>query len=70
VEFRIGKIAAKCSSCGSTQFKRDPDEKSGPQARFYCALCSTGTLYADLIVQIGQEAVRSSKESRSARHKR
>ena len=70
MKFRIGKISAKCSSCGSTQFKADPDEQSGPRARFYCALCSTGTLYSSLIVQIGQETVRRSKESRGARHRR
>jgi len=56
MQFRIGKISAKCSSCDSTQFKADPEDYSGPLARFYCAVCGTAMQYADLIAQIGKQA--------------
>ncbi|TMH49661.1 MAG: hypothetical protein E6H62_15385 [Betaproteobacteria bacterium] len=70
MQFRIGKISAKCSSCDSTQFKADPEDYSGPLARFYCAVCGTAMQYADLISQIGKQAAPLSKESRAARPKR
>ncbi|TMH95168.1 MAG: hypothetical protein E6H44_02115 [Betaproteobacteria bacterium] len=69
MQFRIGKISAKCSSCDSTQFKPDPEDYSGPLARFYCAVCGTAMQYADLIAQIGQAAP-PSKEARIPRRKR
>ena len=69
MQFRIGKISAKCS-CGSTQFKADPEDHSGPLARFYCAVCGTAMQYADLIAQIGQQAAPPSKEARVPRRKR
>ncbi len=70
MQFRIGKISAKCSSCGSTQFKADPEDHSGPLARFYCALCGTATQYSELIAQIGQQAAPRSKEGRGPQRKR
>jgi hypothetical protein len=69
MEFRIGKISAKCS-CGSTQFKADPEDLSGPLARFYCARCGTGMLYSELIAQIGKQGAPRSNEGRAARPKR
>jgi ribosomal protein S27AE len=69
MQFRIGRISAKCS-CGSTQFKADPEDLSGPLARFYCARCGTGMPYAELIAQIGQQAAPRSKEGGAARRKR
>jgi transposase-like protein len=70
MQFRIGKISAKCSSCGSTQFKADPEDHSGPLARFYCALCGTAMQYSNLIAQIGKQAAPGSREGRAARRKR
>jgi hypothetical protein len=70
MQFRIGKISAKCSSCDSTQFKADPEDHSGPLARFYCAVCGTTMQYAELIAQIGKQAAPPPKEGRAARRKR
>jgi transposase-like protein len=69
MQFRIGKISAKCSSCDSTQFKADPEDHSGPLARFYCAVCGTTMQYAELIAQIGKQAAPHPKETRPARPK-
>ena len=69
MQFRIGKISAKCSSCDSTQFKADPEDYSGPLARFYCAVCGTAMQYSDLITQIGKQAAPHPKEARPARPK-
>jgi transposase-like protein len=70
MQFRIGNISAKCSSCDSTQFKADPEDHSGPLARFYCAVCGTTMQYAQLITQIGKLAAPRPKESRAAPRKR
>jgi len=70
MQFRIGKISAKCSSCGSTQFKPDPEDHSGPLARFYCAVCDTATQYSELDgATFGISAPRS-KEGRGPQRKR
>ena len=70
MQFRIGKISAKCSSCDSTSFKADPGDYSGPLARFYCVGCGTAMQYSNLIAQIGKQAAPPSKEGRAARRRR
>ena len=70
MQFRIGNVSAKCSSCDSTQFRADPEDHSGPLARFYCAVCGTAMHYAGLIAQIGKQVSPPSKEARAARPKR
>jgi transposase-like protein len=62
MEFRVGDIKAKCAKCESTQFKTPDEEESGPHAKYYCAKCNTTTTYAELMSQIGREALRRRRE--------
>jgi RNase P subunit RPR2 len=62
MEFRVGKIIAKCPGCGGTQFETTADERSGPQMNHVCAGCGQTARYSQLITQIGREALRQRRE--------
>jgi len=66
MEFRIGRIVAKCPHCGGTQFKIPTGERSGPHMNYLCAECGRPTPYAGLVAQIGHEAQRKRHERRSS----
>jgi tRNA(Ile2) C34 agmatinyltransferase TiaS len=58
MEFRVGDIVAKCPECGGTQFKVPPMEHSGPRMNYHCAKCGSASMYAELMGQIGREALK------------
>src|SRR5689334_22796591 len=66
MEFRVGRITAKCPSCGGTQFKLPADERSGPRMNYLCADCGRPVQYAKLVAQIGREAQRQRHERLSS----
>lgn len=57
MEFRVGRISAKCPKCGATRFTIPPDEHSGPYMNYQCADCGQATQYARLVMQIGREVM-------------
>ena len=61
MEFRIGRIVAKCR-CGGTEFKIPVDENSGPYMNYYCSSCGNPSQYSKLVTQIGREALRQRRE--------
>ena len=66
MEFRIGDIRASCRRCGGTQFDDGPcGEGSGPWAEYRCRDCGRLSQYCQLIVQIGDEAVRRARQGRA-----
>ena len=62
MEFRIGRISAKCPKCGATQFKIPGDEHSGPRMNYICAACGQSSQYSKLVSQIGRQVLRQRKE--------
>jgi RNase P subunit RPR2 len=62
MEFRVGKVTAKCAGCGGTQFATLDDERSGPQMNHVCSSCGQTARYSQLIAQIGREALRQRRE--------
>ncbi|HZE61595.1 MAG TPA: hypothetical protein VE085_13685 [Burkholderiales bacterium] len=57
MEFRVGRISAKCPKCGATQFKIPVEEHSGPRMNYQCAACGHATEYAKLVRQIGRQVI-------------
>ena len=55
MEFRVGRISAKCPKCAATQFKIPVDEHSGPRMNYQCAACGQAVQYAKLVTQIGRD---------------
>jgi transposase-like protein len=68
MEFRIGRISAKCPGCGATSFKPNGGPH-GSLSKFHCAKCGEASLYKDLIQQIGRAAT-SDKRKPPARPSR
>src|SRR6267378_3080371 len=66
MEFRVGRIVAKCPHCGGTQFKIPADARFGPRMSYLCADCTKATAYAKLVEQIGREAQRQRAERLSS----
>jgi hypothetical protein len=64
MEFTIGEITAKCPACAGIEFEASPLYYHGPQAEFRCVECGRTALYSHLIVQIGDEALKRSKQAR------
>jgi transposase-like protein len=64
MEFRIGEITAKCPACTGVEFEASRLYYHGPQAEFRCIECGRTSLYCQLIVQIGDEALKRAKEAR------
>lgn len=62
MEFRIGRITAKCPACGTTNFKPNGGPH-GSLSKFHCAKCGEPSLYKDLIHQIGRTATREKHKS-------
>jgi uncharacterized Zn finger protein len=57
MEFRVGRISAKCPKCAATQFEIPVDEQSGPRMNYQCTGCGQTTEYAKLVKQIGREVM-------------
>jgi transposase-like protein len=70
VEFRIGKVIAKCPACGSTSFESDTEQFSGSESQYHCSKCGAEYRYKELIVQMGRESQRQTREVRAAKQKR
>ena len=62
MEFRIGRISAKCPKCGATQFKIPREEHSGPRMNYVCAGCGQTSQYSKLVSQIGRQVLQQRKE--------
>lgn len=62
MEFRIGRISAKCPKCGSSQFKIPRDEQSGPRMNYVCAGCGQTSQYSKLVSQIGRQVLQQRRE--------
>jgi transposase-like protein len=61
MEFRIGKITAKCPACGTTNFKSNGGPH-GSLSKFHCAKCGEPSFYKDLIHQIGRAGTRDKRK--------
>jgi len=62
MEFRVGRISAKCPKCGASQFKIPHAEQSGPRMNYVCAACGQMQQYAKLIMQIGRQVMQQRRE--------
>jgi hypothetical protein len=66
VRISISGISAKCPSCTSDSFIPDATSSPGRQDVFNCAKCGLEVRYSELILRIGDEAMRRAKASRPA----
>jgi len=63
VNFRIGAITAKCPACNGSEFELVATEPAGPHASYACEACGRRIVYSALVMQIGNEALRQSRET-------
>ena len=66
MQFRVGSITAKCAKCDCAVFER-AGRRVGerPQSIFSCQECKTEVSYSELILQIGRESAKRTRERRA-----
>ena len=71
LQFRIGRVVARCPSCDGIDFQAVPqEERVGVVNRVRCQYCSREMPEGDLIVLAGQEAVQRSSAAIAALKRR
>ena len=59
MEFKVGQITARCTTCTGTVFEEQRPESGRMHSRFRCVRCGAETRYSDLIMQIGASSRRN-----------
>jgi len=63
MEIRLGKVVARCPSCQGTEFIHlDPGTEFTALSDLICASCEAAATYGELILQIGDTALKSARE--------
>jgi len=57
MQLDIGRIAAKCFSCGSKEFESLRPNAADRSDRLACVRCCTEVVYEDLLSQIARTAI-------------
>ena len=66
MQFRVGSITARCAKCECTVFERAGTRVGErPQSTFSCRECKTEVSYSELILQIGKESAKRTRERRA-----
>jgi hypothetical protein len=66
MRFSVAGIFARCETCSGHDFEPSVKVSSATRNAFTCTGCGRQALYNDLMLQIGEEAVRRAKAARES----
>ena len=62
MQVSLGDVSARCTECGSTEFTAaEPGAELTHLSELICTTCEAPTTHAELIVQIGSEAMKRAR---------